>query len=405
MTVLFVCQRVPYPPNKGEKLRTYHQLKYLVEQGVSVSVLSPAETDDDISDGENLANQLGISVHSIKVSVSPLTMIMGLFKGEALSVAKFYHAKIQYTFDELIARRSYESIVFTASSLVPYWWKRKSLISTGQRVFCDFMDVDSNKWFQYAQNANLFMRLIYSREARLIKKIEVKSCLEFERCFLIADKEVELMASFLPAKARNPIAIGNGIDTEEFFPSTMNQENTERKNKQLSFLFVGVMDYKPNVDAVLWFVNNVWPHIVKKLPSAEFKIVGMSPNAKIKSLMSISGIEVTGKVDDVTVFFQRADVFVAPFTIARGVQNKILQAMACSLPVVTTSKGAEGINCQHRKDILIADDVTSFMQEIDYLIDSDNAREIAKASRQKIIDEYSWEGNLFPLKQAILGEK
>ncbi|GLR70937.1 TIGR03087 family PEP-CTERM/XrtA system glycosyltransferase [Agaribacter marinus] len=405
MSVLFVCQRVPYPPNKGEKLRTFHQLKFLVEQGVDITVLSPAETDDDMRDADQLAQRLNIPVHAIKVSASPLTLIAGLFKGEALSVAKFYHNKIQAFFDALIETQKYRNVVFTASSLTPYWWKKKGNLTHNIRLFCDFMDVDSNKWHQYAENASFPMRLVYRREARLIEHIEVKSCRKFERCFLIADKEVELMATFLPEDAKVPLAIGNGIDTEEFFPISTKHHVSSELTGTKSFLFVGVMDYKPNVDAVLWFVNNVWPMIIKKTPSARFKVVGMSPNAKIMALSSIQGVEVTGKVDDVTEFFQQADIFVAPFTIARGVQNKILQAMACGLPVITTTKGAEGINCSDKEDILIADDADSFMQQIDYLAIDSHTQSIANASRRRIINEYSWEGNLLPLKQAIVDEK
>ncbi|MFC3120837.1 TIGR03087 family PEP-CTERM/XrtA system glycosyltransferase [Agaribacter flavus] len=402
MRILFVCQRLPFPPNKGEKLRTYHQIKYLQESGIDVEVLAPVESESELRDAGELRDSLGLNVYPIMRKFNVFNYMKGLLTETALSVAKFYDSEVQSTFERILSTVKIDSVIFSASSLTPYWWRMSQ--TTDIRAYCDFMDVDSDKWHQYAETAGFVMKWIYKREARLIRELEIKSCVSLERCFLIAEKELEIIANFLPDNASLPLAVGNGIDTSEFYPSERQSSFVLKEHSSLEFLFVGVMDYKPNVDAVLWFVENVWPQIVSKYPQARFRIVGMSPIPKVIKLADRKGIEVTGKVNDVSEYFRSADIFVAPFTIARGVQNKILQAMATGLPVITSSKGAEGINCKHRQDILIADEPDTFLASLDFLLEGDHFRTISQHARQKIVEEYSWEKHLQVFKQTITGE-
>jgi glycosyltransferase involved in cell wall biosynthesis len=164
------------------------------------------------------------------------------------------------------------------------------------------------------------------------------------------------------------------------------------------FLFTGVMDYKPNVDAVLWFTDNCWQTIIQRYPDATFIIAGMNPNTVVLKLAEVQGIVVTGYVDDILPYYHSADIFVAPFRLARGVQNKILQAFSCGLPVVATPMGAEGIICEQSKDILLALQPEEFVQQIELLLaNPELAKLVGQHARELIVEHYSWEGQLSPL--------
>jgi len=256
------------------------------------------------------------------------------------------------------------------------------------------MDVDSDKWLQYAKNSSWPMNLIYKREHRLIAKLEREVIQHFDVGFIIAQAEFDLFQSKVLLTNKLQI-LGNGIDQTEFHSSACKTEHTH-------FLFSGVMDYKPNIEAVLWFVDKCWDAIKIEVPNAKFTIAGMNPSPKIRNLEKDSSIEVTGFVDDIMPFFHRANIFVAPFQIARGVQNKVLQAMSCAIPVVTTPLGAEGIVSEDGKNMYVARSETEFIQACLTLATQIDVRdEVGKNAQKTISDNYSWNGVLQPLKEVI----
>jgi sugar transferase (PEP-CTERM/EpsH1 system associated) len=268
----------------------------------------------------------------------------------------------------------------------------------------DFMDLDSDKWRQYAQRSKFPMNVVYKREAKLVARYERKIAEGFDACFFITDTETNLFKKACP-NAENIFSVENGLDTDTFKPSL------QEKNIQAPvFLFTGVMDYAPNVDAVIWFVDNVWQSIISRWPDAQFYIAGMNPSDKVQALEKIDGIHVTGFVEDILPYFDKATIFVAPFRIARGVQNKVLQAFACGIPVISTDMGAEGIRCQDGESILHANAPSEFIDHITTLTQnqatysqlSNNALEIIK-------QHYSWDGMLQPfeliIKNAVQNQK
>ena len=196
------------------------------------------------------------------------------------------------------------------------------------------------------------------------------------------------------------LAIGNGIETEYFSPKPI-----QEKQALKTYLFVGVMDYKPNIDAVLWFCEYVWPSILRRTPHARFVIAGMSPSKVIKDLAKQPSIQVTGFVENILPYFHQADVFVAPFQIARGVQNKVLQAMACGIPVITSSLGAEGIEAVHQEELLIANNTNQYMEMIEQLTDPRRYQVVANAAIARIEMDYSWDGQLKLLNQLVTPEE
>jgi sugar transferase (PEP-CTERM/EpsH1 system associated) len=394
LNILVISHRIPFPANKGEKIRTYNQIKYLTELGHKVHVVAPIENDDEIEFSKQLNEQNNINVTVQRLSAKPLRLLKGYLCGEPLSVANFYSAALQKIIDQIIQLQEFDFILCSSSAVAKYVYNNSS--NNDAKLLMDFMDLDSDKWQQYADKSSFPMKLIYQREAKTLAAYEKVIQNKFNACFFIADTEVALFKKQNPC-ADNVFSLGNGLNTQEFYPA-----KAAPNNEHPVFIFTGVMDYKPNVDAVIWFVEECWAKITEHFPSAKFIIAGMNPNSNINKLSSIKGIEVTGFVDDILPYYHKADYFVAPFRLARGVQNKILQAFSCALPVISTQMGAEGINCYDNKEILIANSPAEFIEKILLLENNPELKDNIKQSALSLIkDEYSWQGKLKPLIEII----
>lgn len=400
MKIVVLSHRIPFPANKGEKIRTFHQIQYLADCGHEIAVLSPYEHAEEVSYGKGLEERLKIKVTMFPLRAKWLRLARGLVTNDALTLSYFYSDRLQKTFDRLVSSGDYDAVLCTGSAMAPYVFRNPELTGRDKpaplRLIMDFMDLDSDKWRQYQASSRLPMKLVYGREARLINRVELRSYQRFDECFFISANEVDLFSRQLPENRKLSV-LGNGINTSSFFP--VREEDAARKP---TFLFTGVMNYKPNEDAVLWFVDALWERIKKEWPDAEFIIAGMDPSSRIKQLGRLPGIAVTGFVEDIVPFYQKADVFVAPFRLARGVQNKILQALACGLPVITTRLGLEGINATPGEDILVADTEQEFFEAIKKILVTETLYNSLSLNGVELIQrEYSWDSVLQGLAKAI----
>ena len=386
MNILFIAQRVPYPANKGEKIRSFNQIKYLADIGHNVHVISPIEDKNEVLYSEQLAEFDRITCDYQILPAKLLRLLSGLLKNESLSVANFYSKALQPKIDDALQNMSFDAVICTSSAVAKYVFQSDVLSSLPKKpqLLMDFMDLDSDKWQQYADKSSFPMRLIYQREAKLISQYERTIQQSFDACFFIADAEVNLFKK-KASDANNVYVLGNGMNTKEFYPA----ENAP-KNDAPVFLFTGVMDYKPNVDAVVWFVEEIWSGILNQYPKARFIIAGMNPNNAVQELTKITGVETTGFVDEILPYYHKSDYFVAPFRLARGVQNKVLQAFACGLPVISTPMGAEGIDCEENKDILLANNQHEFLSAIKMLEkDSEFKQQLSDNALTLIHEHYS----------------
>ncbi|MFQ3192714.1 MAG: sugar transferase (PEP-CTERM/EpsH1 system associated) [Paraglaciecola sp.] len=401
MKILFISHRVPFPPNKGEKIRTFHQLKHLRELGHHIHLFSPYEDKTELAHFNQLRETWCTSVEATPLKPKAIRLLTGLVKGQPMSVANFYDKTLQQKFDQFLSGSTVDAIICSASSVAEYIFKSTALptLDIKPLLIMDFMDVDSDKWGQYQQSSSFPMSMVYAREQRLLAEYEKNIVKQFDASYLIAQAEVTLFNQNVMQSDKVQV-MGNGLDTSVFYPPKIKQPNPAPV-----FLFTGVMDYKPNEDAVIWFVNTCWPSIITQHPNAKFVIAGMNPSADINQLANDNSIEVTGFVDDILPYYQQADIFVAPFRLARGVQNKVLQAFACALPVISTPMGAEGILCQADQDILIASTPDEFIAQANQLIAQPKlAESIGQSALHIIKQHYSWQGQLQPLVNLLDSE-
>lgn len=399
LKTLYLSQRIPYPPNKGEKIRTFHQIDYLLKKGHSISLCCPYTADDELPLFEKFTQNYTVNTQNSKLSPAPLRYLLGLMSHKPLSISNFYSTELQKKIDQLISTETYNNIVCTSSSMAEYIFNSSILSSLENtpKLVMDFMDLDSDKWRQYSESSIPPMKWIYQRESKLLSRYEHKINREFDISFFISEAEVDLFCANDNC-IRRPLSIGNGIESDFFKPAS-----TPPKNMAPVFIFTGVMDYKPNIDCVLWFTQNVWQKIINKYPDARFIIAGMNPVDSILALKKTRGIEVTGFVDDILPFYHASDYFIAPLRIARGVQNKILQAFSCGLPVIASSMGAEGIEYTEGKDIMIADTPDEFFAVIEQLNEDKNLYKSLKENALALIkNHYSWDVKLAELGK-ILG--
>ena len=271
----------------------------------------------------------------------------------------------------------------------------------------DFIDVDSDKWRQYAEHSRFLKKVIYRTEAARLRKYERKIADLVNHCIVTTNTEAELFRSFIPDMRISIVA--NGVDTEYFKSQEGIMDyglSTIDKNK---IIFTGQMDYFANVDGILYFYREIFPLIKKQAADVKLYIVGNNP---VKEIVRLRGkdVIVTGFVKDIRPFLEESAVCVVPLRIARGVQNKILEAMAMGIPVVATSVAMKGIKAQKQKDILIGDTPDAFAQKVTALLkDKELRKSLAENGREIIKTEYNWNQNLSGingiLKEVCRGEK
>lgn len=393
MKIIFISSRIPFPANKGEKIRVYNQLKYLSEKGMDISILSLFDKKYDNESCINLEKTLPIRANSFPLRFRFFGYFLGILMNKPLSIEHFYSTNLQNELYKRLEKNKYDAIICSSSAMFEYI---KKLSNRSSLILVDFMDLDSDKWLQYANKSRGLKKLIYQREAKLLSKYEKRVQQEADYCIFTSQTEVDLFSKQVEEPS-NIIAIGNGLDFDYFKPTvkTFNNESP-------IFIFTGVMDYLPNEDAVTWFCKEVWSEILKQKPNARFIIAGMNPTQQVKSLQELPGVEITGFVNDIRDYYQQADIFIAPLRMARGVQNKVLEAFASNIPVISTPNAIQGINCEPEQHLLQAKNKDDFIYQINRLLDDDSLRSKLSENALKLIHtKYSWQEQLQNLDKLI----
>ena len=396
--ILFLAHRIPFPPNRGDKIRAHHLLKKLTEFA-PVHVGCFAENDEDRAGKVELASLA--QSHCVPNRTKPLVLAgaEAMVSGKPVSLTAFHSPALQAWVSDTIARHPIETIVVFSGQMGQY----VPADFTG-RVVIDLCDVDSAKFEGYAAAGQ--RAWLNAREGRLLKIEEDRLARRADATILISQNEAKLFESRLQSPSTaNVQAIGNGIDATFFDPSKIGPHPELDSATGPHFVFTGQMDYPPNVEAVSWAARNFMPRIRELRPDAQFHIVGRNPAKQVQSLDGICGVKVWGEVPDVRPFLAAADCVLAPLQIARGVQNKVLEAMAMARPVMLSLQAATGIAAQDGEHWLLCDvDADAMCHRMDALLDDRDAqRRIGANARKFVLDQHDWDARLTPLKPLVSG--
>ncbi len=406
MNILYLAHRIPYPPNKGDKIRSYHEIRHLVQRH-RVDLACLCDVEEDMGYGRDLSRWCGRVVVERLVPWRAKVMSMrALLQCKPLSVPYFYRKALQGAVDRWLTDRDYEVVLCFSSPMAEYLFRSRAQAKRRPLWVMDFCDMDSDKWLQYSKRASGPVRWIYQREAQRLLDYEREVQRSFDACVFVSRKEAELFRNRVP-KALNVYVAPNGVDTEYFRPGAAPvpcDEGAPGEGRGVfRLVFVGAMDYAANVDGVLWFAEKIFPRIRGKFPKVEFWVVGSRPHPRIRALGDRAGMHVTGFVEDVRPYMAMADCVVVPLRLARGVQNKVLEAMAMGKATVVTSRALDGLEAQGGREVLTADDEEGFAQAVLHLLGNPVlAEELGKRARRFVERNHGWESGMNTLEQVLV---
>ncbi len=390
MNILYISQRLPYPPNRGDRIPTFNHIKYLSQR----HKVFAAALYQDREDEKHIA-KLSDWATAVVAEYQPRRMSMrgalrALSRGLPISPGYFFNRKLGSRIQALIADGKIEAVVVFSSSMAQYVEGNANLV----RIM-NFCDVDSQKWSDLAARARGFKAWIFRREARLLLELERKIAASFTASCVVTENEAAIFRRFIPGA--EPVVVANGVDSG-FFGATV------RKPVAQELAFVGVMDYEPNVEAVVFFAREVWPNLRALFPAARFNIVGARPSREVQNLAAVPGITVTGFVEDVRSYLATAALIVIPLAVARGIQNKILEAMAAGVPVLTAPAAAAGFSPEARARLFTAArEAEPFLEAIRLLLSDADALRLRGESAQAFVREhFSWESKTKVLENLIV---
>lgn len=396
--ILFLAHRMPFPPDRGDKIRSHHVLKALAEIA-PVHVATFADRESDWAYEGELAWVAASHCLAERKKPLPLAGIEGLLRGVAISLCAFRSKKLEDYVSRILDTRPISAIYVFSGQMAQYVPD-----SFTGRVVTDLVDVDSAKFEAYALQEKWPMSWVDAREGRLLRLEEERICGKADQILLVSEAEAELLRSRVPEHVAGRIkALGNGIDAELFDPRRVVANTSLSRARGPHLVFTGQMDYAPNIEAVQRAARSILPIVRQHHPEAMFHVVGRAPTREVSALDGTGGMRIWGEVPDVKPFLAAADVVAVPLTIARGVQNKVLEAMAMACPVVLTPGAATGIQADDGKHFAIEDNDAAFAARICSLLANRGAAQaMGKAARQFVIDRQSWPAMLAGLS-AIMG--
>lgn len=398
MNILMITQRPPYPPDKGEKIRSYRELRYLAERhDVWCAFLV-----DDPADRQHVETIRtwcrDVAAFPLRRPVALLRGLANLLVGGTLSEGYFSARSLPAALQRWADEIAFDAVLSFSSSIARY-----GLAVPARRHVVDLCDVDSAKFAAYAQRSRGPARWIFRTESARLARREWELAERHDAAAVISALEAERLEQIGmagPPDAARPgrpaiCVIKNGIDLDTFSPDPI-------PVTEPVIGFVGTMSYAPNVEAVCWFARRIWPAIRHAVPEARFLIVGRSPTRAVRRLAKLSGVEVTGTVPDVLAHLRRMQVCVAPLQMIHGVQNKALQAMACAKPLVATSPVARALEAEPGRHLQVADHPDAFAgQVLDLLRDANLRQSLGQAAREFVEADYLWPNQLAKLESVL----
>ena len=398
--VLYFTHRVPFPPDKGDRIRTYHLLRELSRQA---DVWLLALADEPVT----LAVEEQLSQLCQEMAIVPVHSLgrwwqagCSLLAGKSLSEGLFHSPAAEKILNRWVATANFSTLVASSSALAPSLIRVRQHVSPAASLVVDLIDVDSQKWLDYAGNTWGPRRRLYRLEGLRVRQLERLIATEADTIAVVSAAEARLLDQF--TQPGTATVAENGVDLEYFRPLAPTIDSIE----QSLVAFVGAMDYRPNVDAVTWFAETVWTGVREQDPDARFRIIGRNPARAVRALHGRNGIEVTGAVADIRPEVAPAAVIVAPLRIARGVQNKILEAMALGKAIVASPPTLNALPVTPGREVLRAETVTDWLTAICHLLQTPaRRRELGDAARAYVEQHHHWNDCLAPLVDAVIPQE
>ena len=393
MNILYLCHRIPFPPNKGDKIRSYHHIKYL-SQHHTVFLACLIDDPDDWQYVDSLRSMCQVVEAVGRTGFKKWFRAgKGFLGGQPLSLGAFFVPALQEKVNGLLEQKSIDRIVIFSSPMAEY----VKHVSSIPKII-DFVDMDSEKWRAYGQIKPFPLSLLYRTEANRLGQYELDMATICQESLVISQEETHVLRE-RSNQMIVPKVIPNGVDYVYFSPPS----NVQRTKPII--VFTAAMDYFPNVDGVIFFCQEILPQVHKMIPNAQLLVVGRNPVPALRRLAEqMPQVQVTGTVPDVRPYLIEAMVAIAPLRIARGIQNKILEAMAMELPVVGTTSAFQGLAVASEHGICVADDPGEFADAVVKLLGNpERARTYGISARQIVTSHYGWTDILQGFEQILVG--
>ena len=391
---LFLAHRVPFPPDRGDKIRSHNVLRALAALGpVHVGTF-----DDGSGYGDQFLSGIAASHHLVpRRKHDLLAAAEAMAKGHPVSLSAFANEGLRQWVAQVLHYRPIDAIYVFSGQMAQY----VSPHFPGRTVL-DLCDVDSAKFEAYGEAGHGPKAWVHAREARLLAAAEERFARMADTTLLISENEANLFRTRVSSMNHIDLRVmRNGIDAQFFAPDACPPQPT-LYGPGPNIVFTGQMDYAPNVSAVERMVQRILPGIRDVHPGAEFHIVGRAPTPSVKALGKHAGVTVWGEVADVRPYLAEADIVAAPLTIARGIQNKVLEAMAMARPVLVSPEAATGIEAEDGKHFAVAEgDRMMIGRALALIDDPDKARAMGAAAREFVLNEQSWPAMLAGLPQLL----
>jgi len=382
--MLFLAHRFPYPPDKGEKIRSWNMIRHFARTWrVHLGCLS--DNPGDAAHLDAVRAVCGeVACFPIDSRQQKLRALARLRPGRPLMVDYYGHAGLA-TWVRRIQRERKIDLAFAYSTPMAEYL----LDPDPPPLVLDMVDVDSEKFAAYAGTAAWPMRLVWAREARTLLAYEERVALAADVALLVSEAECHRFGELAPRTCGRVFAVQNGVDLAYFSPA--HNFASPFPDAAPRLVFTGHMDYPPNAEAAEWFAHKVMPQLRGRDPAPHFVVVGANPGRAVQALAALPGVEVTGRVADVRPYVAHAAVAVAPLRIARGIQNKVLEAMAMGRPVVASPQAYVGVAAAAGRDLLVADGAENMAAATASVLDGHHPR-LGEAARAAVTGAYSWDG-------------
>jgi len=388
MKILYVCHRFPYPPRRGGKIRPFNMIRHLAASH-EVTVASLARSPEEARDGEGIAPYCArFEMAVVNNPVQALRMVARLPTPTPSSFGFFHSARLAARIRSLVASERFGLIFVHCSSVARYV---ESV--PGVPKILDFGDMDSQKWLEYARYKPFPLSLGYRLEGAKLEREEKRLAPRFDLCTATTRAEWETLEGYRTGVATDWFP--NGVDSSHFAPDDAPYDPD-------TISFVGRMDYYPNQECMFEFCRTTLPILKARRPGIKLLVVGADPSPAVRRLGEIDGVTVTGSVPDVRPYVRRSAVMVAPLNIARGTQNKILEAMALGVPVVTSRVAAGGVDALDGEHFLAASAPEGYADAILRILASPAERaRLAAAGRSRMLTHHAWDHSMRRLDRII----